>query len=117
MSDGPQTPQIPVSINEEDSLLQLGPINLSLRQMIMMAAGILLWFLVASMISFLGQTLAFILTSPMLAVGFAFAFIRRNGRPLDAYLGDVVAFKIEPREYLLRESSRPRAPRLEDIYE
>jgi hypothetical protein len=102
------SPSIPVSINEEDPLLQLGPLSMSLRQMITLALFIMLWVVLSRLVPFVPNRVGMLVALPVLMLGFVFAFMRKRGRPLDAYLGDLVAFRIEPREYLLRDSSRLR---------
>jgi len=97
--------RIPTSLNEEDAFLQVGPISLSLRQMITLLASLALWYVVGKFIGGIigSMTVAMLLGLPIPALGVLMSFKKVAGRPYEEHLADRLAFRISEREYLLTE--------------
>ena len=98
--------RIPASLNEESVFISISELKLSMRQLMLILFGGVLWFGIATFISNLfhiNQFFALLAFSWILLGSFAFAFIRVDGKKLDEYLGEKLAYEFGPKTYVLKE--------------
>jgi hypothetical protein len=99
--------RIPADLNEEDVFFSLGPVKLSIRQLLLLMGSVLVWYLVGRyMISnVFGITLIFamLVTVWIPGVGFAFAFVKVAGRPLDVWIAEKLSFTFGARTYVMKD--------------
>lgn len=103
--------RIPSDLNEEDVFFSLGPIKMSLRQLILIFATVIVWYLAGKYIlGIFGINLLFgmIATLWIPAVGLSFAFVTVAGRPLDIWIAEKLAFTFGARTYIMRDSKTSR---------
>jgi hypothetical protein len=96
--------RIPASLNEEDLFLSLGPIKLSMREMLAFAIGLSTWYMVGKIIGvqiFGAQLFGLILLSPVLYVTWVIGKKKKEGKPFEQWLADKIVFSFESRQYTL----------------
>jgi len=104
--------RIPTDLTGEDTFFSWGPINLSLRQLILIAVGILMWY--GSAAYFLqpifGLNLVFGLfaTSWILGVSLALAFVKVRGKSVDVWVAEKLSFAFSPRIFEMRDPHATR---------
>ncbi|WP_217924672.1 PrgI family protein [Miltoncostaea oceani] len=99
-----QPTRLPSGLNDEGYFLTTSMISLTLRQLMALLGGGMLFYLGAEILNnFLPGPIAWVLALPILLTGVAFAFIKRKGRPIDDWLGDKLRFLIEPTVYTMRD--------------
>lgn len=103
--------RIPASLNEPDIFLSIGPLKMSMRQLVTTFGCIFMWVGLSSYMLpsiGLGGFLAYAGTFWLPLAGVAFSFVKIRGRPLDMWLGLKFSFIFGPRTFILR---RPRSDR------
>lgn len=97
--------RIPSDLNEEDVFFSFGPIKMSIRQLLLIFGGVILWYLAGKYIlGAIGIGLAFGMIASVWIplVAFAFAFVQVAGRPLDVWIAEKLAFTFGARTYVMR---------------
>jgi hypothetical protein len=103
--------KLPTHIDDEDVILAVGPIRLSLRQILLILMGFVAWIIARSMTTALmpiSGLFAGLLWIWLLIAAVAFALVKRDGRPLEEWLTRWLTWKTSPQRYILRESKKSR---------
>lgn len=99
--------RIPSDLNEEDVFFSLGPIKLSIRQLLLVIGSILIWYMVSQYLitGVFGLTMIFsLMTTCWIPLsGATLAFVRVAGRPIDIWIAEKLAYTFGPRTYLMRD--------------
>lgn len=105
LGDMARTPtRLPSGLNEEDPFLIISDFSLSLRKMLTLTFGALIWWLAASALGLvLGGLLSWLLTAWLMVLAGVLTFVSRGGRPLEEWLVDKILFQIQPTRYTLRD--------------
>jgi len=101
--------RIPADLNEEDVFFSMGPIKMSIRQLLLVFGALIIWYLVANYIltAIVGITLIFSLIATIWipAIGGCLAFVKVSGRPIDIWIAEKLAFTFSARTYVMRDQS------------
>jgi len=98
--------RIPADLNEEDVFFSLGPLKMSIRQLLLVFGSAMIWYLSARyFLGWIGLTLPFAMLATIWIplIGFAFAFAKMAGRPLDVWIAEKLAFVFGARTYVMRD--------------
>ena len=101
---------IPTTLNEEDVPFAFGPIALSIRSLITVLVGMILWFvlgwqIIGNIIGIFWIGLLVTIAIPIVTIYVAFA--TREGMPLDYYLANRMIYMMEGQYYTLRIENNP----------
>lgn len=102
----PEPTRLPIEMPTEDPFFQWEQFQFGLRQVLTIALGFFVWYMVWKGITGLlpiSSLLAGILLSPIAIGGLALALIQRDGVPLEEYLTRRLEFMISSHHYILRE--------------
>ena len=92
---------IPASLNEEDVFAM----HMSIRQLVVVLMGFLVWFVISSFTSSLlgvNDLLTMLFFSWIFMSGIALALVKIDGRKLDEYLDKKLKFELSPKTYILQ---------------
>lgn len=99
--------RIPTDLNEEDHIFSWGPVKLSLRQLLILAFGVLLWYGAADMMlrPIFGLNLAFgmLACSWIMVISLILTFASVRGRPVDVWFAEKIAFHFGARTFVLKD--------------
>lgn len=99
--------RIPTDLNDQDVFFAWGPIKLTLQQLILLFAGMLMWYGAADYMlrPIFGLNLMFGLLACLwiLLIAIALAFMKVRGRPLDVWCAEKLSFIFGPRTFVLRD--------------
>lgn len=103
--------RIPSDLNEEDVFFSLGPIKMSIRQLLILFGGAIVWYIVSEyFLGALGINMLFALIATVwIPLGaLAFAFMKIAGRPLDVWIAEKLAFTFGARTYVMKDPEAGR---------
>ena len=99
--------RIPADLNEEDVFFSFGPIKMSIRQLLLVACGFIIWFMIGKYLlaSALGMSVFFAMLATFWIplIGLSFAFVKVAGRPLDVWIAEKLAFTFGARTYVMKD--------------
>lgn len=98
--------KLPTELDEEQPFLSISELKLSLRQMLTVVAGAMLWFMMLSItasIFSIDEIFSGIVWSWVLFGGIFFALAKKDGLPYEEYLAQRIVFLISDRHFVLRD--------------
>lgn len=99
--------RIPSDLNEEDVFFSLGPIKMSIRQLLLVIGGFVIWYMVANyfLTGLIGINIFFAMVATLWIplIGLSLAFVKVAGRPLDVWIAEKLAFTFGPRTYIMKD--------------
>jgi hypothetical protein len=99
--------RIPTDLTDEDTFFAAGPVKLSLRQLMLLFGGLLIWYGVAAYFlqPLLGLNVIFgmIACSWIMGIFMALAFMKVRGRPVDVWVAEKLTFVFGARTFVLRD--------------
>lgn len=107
--------RLPSGLNEEDPFLVVSDFSLSLRKVLTLVFGGIVWWAAAWLVGLvLGGLVAWIITFPVMIGAAVLGFVNRGGRPLEHWMVDKILFRISPRQYTLHDPTATRSERVID---
>lgn len=98
--------RLPTSLDDEDPFLSISEIKLSLRQMLTIVLGFLIWWLLQSAtvaILPISPFFGYLLWSWILLGALFMAIIKKDGRPYEEYLSKKIVFLLSDRYFILKD--------------
>jgi len=107
--------KLPTEVEDEDPFLAIAEIKLSLRQCLTLAMSTAAWFILSQLTGSvlpISSAFSMILWSWLLIGGVFLTFAKKDGRPYEEYLTQVIQFRLSDRHYILK--SPDNAGNIED---
>jgi hypothetical protein len=104
-----QRTKLPTNLDDEDPFLSIAEIKLSLRQMLTILLGVLLWYFAIKVTQTLlpiSSIFAGILWFWLIVAALFLALYKKDGRPYEEYLTHRLMFLISDRHFILKDKRR-----------